>query len=172
MAARRVFVLWLVLSLLAATTAALASAKPTPTAGGANQVSAVSGTLGQELWNGILRFKLVEVRDATPADHPSFTPGANQRLMVITAIIKNGTTGTWGELVSYTLADKDEVSYEIPMHFFTPVSLTIQQGAAARQTAIVPVDNSLVPVKLIFTCATCGPKFEAFRVTIPAPPSP
>jgi hypothetical protein len=167
MTARRAFVLAVVFSILVAATVQ-AAPKPSPTPGGANQVSAVSGKLGQNLWNGVLRFKLVEARDATAADHPeSIVPGPNEKVMVITAIIKNGTPGTWGDLVSYTLADKDEVSVDLPMHYFKPVSLTIQQGAAARQTALVPVDKNFVPVKLIFTCTTCGPKFKAFRVTIP-----
>lgn len=148
-----------------------AAPKPKPTPGGANQVSALSGKLGQTLWNGVLRFKLVELRDATPADHPeSVAPLPNQKAMVLTAIIKNGTPSTWGELVSYTLADKDEISFPIPGHFFTPVALNIQQGAAAKQTALFLVDKDFVPVKLIFSCGSCAPgKFKPFRVTIPAP---
>jgi hypothetical protein len=154
--------------------AVVAAPNPTPTPGGANQVNAQSGKLGQNLWNGVLRFKLVELRDATSADHPeSLVPLASQKVMVLTAIIKNGTSGNWGELVSYTLADKDEISFEIPGHFFTPVSLNIQQGAAVRQSALFVVDKSYVPVKLIFACGSCAPgKFKAFRVSIPAPSPP
>ncbi len=168
MTARRVLALAL---LCAAFTTASSQAAPNATAtpGGANQVSAVSGKLGQDLWNGVLRFKLVELRDATAADNAGSLAGQNQKVMVVTAIIKNGTAGTWGNLVSYTLADKDEVSVDIPMHLFTPPSLTIQQGAAARQTAMFPIDKNFVPVKLIFTCTSCGAKFKAFRVTIPPP---
>jgi hypothetical protein len=167
MIARRALVFALALAIL--TTTANASPKATPTPGGANQVSAVSGKLGQDLWNGVIRFKLVELRDATAADNAGSLAGPNEKVMVATAIVKNGTSGTWGNLVTYTLADKDEVSFSIPMHFFTPVSLTIQQGAAARQTAMFPIDKNFVPVKLIFTCTTCGAKFKAFRVAIPQP---
>ena len=168
MTVRRVFMSVLLLAvLMTATVHAARNATPTP--GGANQVNAVSGKLGQDLWNGVLRFKVVELRDATASDNAGALAGPSEKVMVITAIIKNGTKGTWGNLVSYTLADKDEVSVDIPMHFFTPVSLTIQQGAAARQTAMFPVDKNFVPAKLIFTCTTCGSKFKAFRVTIPPP---
>lgn len=165
-------VLALAVSLAFVATAA-AAAVPPPTPGGANEVSAISGKLGDTLWNGVLRFKLVEVRDATPADHPeSVGPLPNQKVMVVTAIIRNGTPATWGELVSYTLADKDDISFEIPGHFFTPVALTIQQGAAVKQTALFPVDKTYVPVKLIFQCTSCAKgKFKAFRVTIPPPSS-
>jgi len=157
--------------LVAAPLAGIASPKPTMTPGGANQVSAASGKLGQNLWNGVIRFKLVELRDATAADHPeTLVPLASQKVMVLTAIIKNGTTSNWGELVSYTLADKDEISFEIPGHFFNPIALNIQQGAAVKQTAMFLVDKGYVPVKLIFACASCAAgKFKPFRVTIPTP---
>ncbi len=168
MTARRIFMFATIFALLATATST-AAPNPKQTPGGANQVSAVSGKLGQELWNGTIRFKLVELRDARPDEHPESVALPNQKALVVTAIIKNGTPGTWANLVTYTLADKDEISVDLPMHFFTPPSLTIQQGAAARQTALVPVDKNFVPVKLIFTCTTCGPKFKAFRVTIPQP---
>jgi hypothetical protein len=158
-------------ALLALVGTAAVAASPTPAPGGANAVNAISGKVGDTLWNGVVRFKVVEVRDATPADHPeSVVPLATQKVMVVTAIIRNGTPATWGELVSYTLADKDYISFEIPGHFFTPVGLTIQQGAAVKQTALFPIDKTYVPVKLIFSCGSCGKgKFKPFRVTIPAP---
>ena len=120
--------------------------------------------LARNYWNGVLRFKLVELRDATAADHPeSVVPLSNQKVMVLTAVIKNGTPSQWSELVSYTLADKDGIN------FFNPVSLNIQQAGAARQSALFPIDKSFVPVKLIFTCTSCSAaKFKAFRITIPA----
>ncbi len=160
-------------TLLALAGAVQVAAAPTPVPGGANQLNAISGKVGDTLWNGVLRFKVVEVRDATPADHPeSVVPLASQKVMVVTAIIRNGTTSSWGELVSYTLADKDDISFEIPGHFFTPVSLTIQQGASVKQTALFPVDKSYVPTKLIFQCGSCAKgAFKPFRVTIPAPGS-
>lgn len=164
--------------LLLAVTFALVStaaeaASPTPVQGGANQVSAISGKIGDTLWNGVLRLKVVEVRDATPADHPeSVGPLPSQKVMVVTAIVRNGTAATWGELVSYTLADKDDISFEIPGHFFTPVALTIQQGAAVKQTELFPVDKTYMPVKLIFSCGSCAKgTFKPFRVTIPPPVS-
>jgi hypothetical protein len=163
------FLAFVTLLALVGTTAVAGS--PTPAPGGANEVNAISGKVGDTLWNGVLRFKVVEVRDATAADHPeSVGPLPSQKVMVVTTIIRNGTPATWGELVSYTLADKDDISFEIPGHFFTPVALTIQQGAAVKQTALFPVDKTYVPAKLIFQCTSCAKgKFKAFRVTIPAP---
>ena len=51
--------------LLSAAAVASASPKPTATPGGSNQMAGISGKLGQELWNGVLRFKLVELREAS-----------------------------------------------------------------------------------------------------------
>ena len=156
---------------LAGTAGASAIAAPSPLPGGSNQVNAVSGKLGDTLWNGVLRFKLVEVRDATAADHPeSVVPLATQKVIVVTAIIRNGTQSTWSELVTYTLADKDDVAFLIPGNLFTPVALNIQQGASVKQSALVPIDKNFVPVKLLFQCTSCGKSFKAFRVTL-APPS-
>ncbi len=41
---------------------ALAVASPTPVPGGANQVNALSGTVGQTIFNGVLRIKVTELR--------------------------------------------------------------------------------------------------------------
>lgn len=169
MTARRAFML-VVFFIMLATAIVQAAPKPAKTPGGANQISAISGKLGQTLWNGVVRFTLVELRDATATDHPeSKVPGPNQKVLVITALIKNGSPGTWGNLVNYTLADKDEVSFDVPMANFDKPSPTIQQGAAFRQHALVAVDKDFVPVKLIFTCSTCNGKFKPFRISIPQP---
>jgi hypothetical protein len=156
------------LALALSSSAVFAASSPIP--GGANQVNAVTGKLGDTLWNGVLRFKLIEVRDATPADHPeTVVPLASQKVIVISALIRNGTPSTWSEVVNYTLADKDDVAFEVPGHFFTPVAVNIAQGAAVKQTALVPIDKSFVPVKLIFQCSSCGKSFKAFRVLLPPP---
>ena len=166
MTALRIVVLALLFAVLVP---AASPAAPIP--GGANQVNAISGKLGDTLWNGVLRFKVVEVRDATPADHPeSVVPLPNQKVLVVTALLRNGTSSDWGELVSYTLADQNDVVFEIPGHLFTPVALHIAPAAAVRQTALVPIDKTFVPVKLIFSCGSCAKgSFKAFRVTLTPP---
>ena len=167
MTALRIVVLALAFAVLVP--AASPAASPIP--GGANQVNAISGKLGDTLWNGVLRFKVVEVRDATPADHPeSVVPLQNQKVLVVTALLRNGTNTDWGEVVSYTLADQNDVVFEIPGHLFTPVALHIAPAAAVRQTALVPIDKTFVPVKLIFSCGSCAKgSFKAFRVTLTPP---
>jgi hypothetical protein len=72
--------------------------------------------------------------------------------------------------LTYTLADKDDVVYEIPSQYLKPSPLVIAQGAAAHVGGLFIADKSFVPVKLLIQCATCGTstRFRAFRVAIPA----
>jgi|GEM_PF-906553 len=151
------------------------SAAPTPVPGGANQVKAVSGTAGAPMWNGVVRFKVQELRDARPDENPaSLLPGPDQKVMVFRASLRNGTPKQFAELLTYTLADKDGVTFEIPSHYLKPIPLVVAQGAAARIGGLFIADKSFVPVKLLIQCATCGTstRFAAFRVQLPAAPAP
>jgi hypothetical protein len=145
---------------------------PTPMPGGANQISGVSGKVGDTLFNGVVRMQIVEVRDATPADHPeTLMAPADQRVMVMTAIVRNGLHNNFIDLIRYSLADKDDVAYVIADHLIKPNPLNVPQGAAARQTAMFAVERGYAPVKLLVQCATCNAqtRFTAFRVTLPPP---
>lgn len=148
---------------------------PTPIPGGAYQVNAAAGKLGDQLFNGVIRLRVVEVRDATPADHPeTLLAPADQRVMVMTAIVRNGTHRNFAELITYSLADRDDVAYVISDRWVKPNPLNIPQGAATRQTAMFPVDKAFVPVKMLVQCPTCNAatRFLAFRVALPAVPAP
>ncbi len=148
------------------------SASPTPAPGGANQVTGILGDVGKTLFNGVVRLKIVEVRDAVPSDHPeSALPSDTQKVMVMTTLVHNGLHRNFMEILSYTLADKDDVTFLIPDHLITPNPLDIQQAGAARQTTLFLVAKDFAPVKLIVQCPTCNAetKFKPFRVTLPAP---
>jgi hypothetical protein len=150
-------------------------AVPTPVPGGANQVNAVSGTAGEPMWNGVVRLKVQELRDAVADDHPeTLLPGPSQKVMVFRASLRNGTTKQFAELLTYTLADKDDVAFEIPSQYLQPSPLVVAQGAAARVGGLFIADKSFVPVKLLIQCATCGTSthFRAFRVKLPTAPAP
>ena len=152
-----------------------AGAAPTPIPGGANQVKAVSGNAGDPMWNGMVRYKVQELREARPEEHPeTLLPGPNQKVMVFRASLRNGTAKQFAELLTYTLADKDDVTFEIPSHYLTPAPLVVAQGAAARIGGLFLADKSFVPVKLLIQCATCGTpnRFGAFRVKLPPAPAP
>ncbi|MDB5026798.1 MAG: hypothetical protein JWO66_487 [Candidatus Eremiobacteraeota bacterium] len=160
------------LSLTIAALVALGSlgATPTPIPGGANQVGAVSGTVGQTLWNGVVRLQITEAGPATsPDDIAAVLPGSTQKPMLIGALVRNGTKANFTEVLTYTLADADGVAYEVPSYMSRPNPLNVQQGAAARQRSTFPVEKSYVPVKLLVQCSTCKPgTFRAFRLTLPA----
>jgi hypothetical protein len=151
------------------------AAAPVPVSGGANQIKVVSGTAGEPMWNGVVRYKVQELRDARPEDHPeALLPGPNQKVMVFRASLRNGTSKQFAELLTYTLADKNDVAFEIPGHDLAPSSLVVAQGDNARIGGLFLADKSFVPVKLLIQCATCATsiRFVAFRVTIPAQPAP
>jgi hypothetical protein len=150
---------------------ALSAATPSPVPGGANEVKALSATIGDTVFTGVLRVKIEELRDATPADNPGrLFPNATQRVMVMKSLLHNGLHGTFLGLLSYTLADADGVTVPIPAYDTTGAGLNILQGGAARQTAMFLVDKDFVPVKLIVQCATCGSDmpFAAIRFTVTA----
>ncbi len=144
---------------------ASADATPTPVPGGANAIVALSGKTGETVFNGVLRIQLTELRDATDAeakDPLSPSAGADKKVMFMSALLKNGKTDTFTDLLTYTLADKDSVAVEIPSAYIKHANPNILQGAAVRQSAVFVVDKDFVPVKLIVACATCG-KSEGFR---------
>ena len=146
---------WIALSLFVGLLAP-AGAAPTPVPGGANGVSAVSAKLGDTVFNGVLRVKIVALRAGSAADNPDATPTAGQKLLYMEALLRNGTHDEFTDLLHYTLADKDAVSVDIPTNALKHANLHILQGAAERQSEAFVVDKDFVPTKLIVECATCG----------------
>lgn len=149
---------------------AQASAAPTPIPGGANGVSAVSANLGTTVFNGMLRVKITSFRAANANEIPDTNPTANQKVMFFESLLSNGTHDDFISLVTYTLADKDGISVEIPTNALKHANLHILQGASERQSEAFAVDKDFVPTKLIVQCSTCGDHsaFRAIRFTIPA----
>jgi hypothetical protein len=147
-----------------------AGAAPTPVPGGANGVSAVSGTVGSTVFNGMLRVKITALRAAAANEIPDTNPTADQKVMYFESLLSNGTHDDFTDLVTYTLADKDGISVQIPTNALKHANLHILQGASERQSEAFPVDKDFVPTKLIVQCATCGAHtaFRAIRFTIPA----
>jgi len=153
-----------------ALTGTTAASTPTPVPGGANQVSGLSGKVGQTLFNGVLRVQVKELRNATAADHPErLLPSEGQKVMIMTVLLKNGSHGDFIDLIEYTLADADGVTFKIPTNMVSPSNLDIQQAGAARQTALFTVDSSYKPTKVIVQCTSCSAslKFKALRFAVP-----
>jgi hypothetical protein len=149
-----------------------ASAAPTPVPGGANQVSALSGAVGQTIFNGVLRINVSAVRAATADEIAKFVPTPAQKVLAFSVLLRNGTSSNFIDLVEYTFADKDDISVDVPTADYTHANLNIQQGAAQKQDGVFAVDKDFVPTKLIVKCVTCGAKsaFKTVRISIPNPP--
>ena len=162
---KRLTCLVLVLALaLSATvcTRSTADAKPTPIPGGANQKQAVSGTLGQMLFNGKVRLEIDVVREETPEEAADLHPFAGQKVVHIEGILRNAMHETVTIRPEYTLADKDDVTQKVGV-LDVPV-VTLEQGAAGKQKIRTLVPKDFVPVKLIVTPGQLfGP---AFRITL------
>lgn len=153
---------WLAVSLFVTLPAAVGAA-PTPIPGGANGVSALSATPGKTIFNGVLRIKLVELRDATDADGAAGElPSEGKKVMLMSVLLANGANAEFADLLTYTLADKDAIAFAIPSYKIKNINPHIIQGAAVRQTSLFEVDKDFVPTKLIIECATCGAR-TAFR---------
>ena len=163
----------LVCAALALTPVATIAATSTPVPGGANQVKALSGKLGDTIFNGVVRITFSSLNVTTAKEDVDYVnTSGGKKVMKLTMLLRNGSTDDFTELMSYTLADKDDVAVAIGGSSLHPGNLHILQGAAARQIAIFTVDPNFVPVKLIVECATCPAKsaFRAVRFTIPAAP--
>jgi hypothetical protein len=147
-------------------------AAPTPVPGGANQVTALSGTVGQTIFNGVLRINVTTVRVATPEEAAKVLPNPGQKVLAFSVLLRNGTPRDFIDLVEYTFADKDDISVNVPTASYTHANLPIQQGAAEKQDGLFPVDKDFVPTKLIVKCTTCGANsaFRTVRLSIPNPP--
>ncbi|HEV3155563.1 MAG TPA: hypothetical protein VGZ02_17290 [Candidatus Baltobacteraceae bacterium] len=148
-------------------------AESTPPPGGANQISAMSGRVGQRIFNGVLRVTVQTVHDATADDHPEKDlPSPGQKIIVMRVLLNNGSPGTFDALMIYTLADADSITKTISQPYVHPAGLNIEQGASALQTVHVPVDKDYKPVKLLIECGGCpvAMHFRPLRITIPSTP--
>jgi len=146
-----------------------ASAAPTPVPGGANQISALSATLGQTVFNGNLRITISNFGNASEADTAAIAPHPDQKVMSFTALLRNGTHDEFYRGVVYTLADNEGITVPLGLGTETPPNPHIIQGGAARQKVVFAVSKDFVPVKLIVECFACANNsgFRAIRFTIP-----
>lgn len=149
------------------------SADPTAPPGGANQISAIPGRVGQRVFNGVLRVTVQTIHDATADDHPERDlPSADQKIIVMRVLLNNGSHAAFDSLMVYTLADADSVTQQIPQPYVHPANLSIEQGASAIQTIHVPVAKDFKPVKILVECGVCSESmhFRPLRITIPSTP--
>ena len=138
------------------TAVAPAASAPTPIPGGADQVSAVAGTVGKPVWNGVLKITLSPLRDATDEETKTILPSDSQKAMYFAARLQNGSHDTFADLLTYQFADANGITSDVAPYLIKHGNPHILQGGAQMQSAVFPVDKDFVPTKLIVQCATCG----------------
>jgi hypothetical protein len=159
----------LCVGLMSLVIAASTAAVPTPVPGGANEMGALPAKMGETAFNGVLRVKIVALRDAAPADNPEqASANASQKVMYFSVLLRNGSSEGFDHVMTYTLADKDDISAEVYGPALHPNQPNMVQGGAARQTAVFAVDKDFVPVKILVQCVTCYPhSFRPIRFFLP-----
>ena len=142
----------------------------TPPPGGANQVNAVEGTLGQTLFNGEVRIRSGKLRNATSDELAQILPAEDKRVIVFTATMSNGTHGNFTGYFQYALVDADGVSAEAEERYVEPnPPPNVAQGAAWHQKVAFLVAKDFKPVKLLITQTIKSNRngtAKAFRFTI------
>jgi hypothetical protein len=91
-------------------------------AGGANQLDAVEGVVNQTLFNGEVRLRVTALRNATDAERDDVLPPEEQKVIVLSCTMSNGTHASFNGVFEYALADSDgvvvsaESRYVVPIH--------------------------------------------------------
>lgn len=124
--------------------------------------------IGDSVFDGVLRVKIVALRDGSSTNDSDVTPTAGRKVMYVESLLHNGTHAEFTDLVTYTLADKDAVSVAVPTNALKHANVRVFQGAAERQSETFVVDKDFVPTKLVVECATCGAHsgFRPIRFTV------
>jgi hypothetical protein len=118
-----------------------------PDAGGANQVKAVTGTLGQLLSNGKVRVQIDVVREESPEESADLHPFADQKVMRIEGAVVNLSREEVLLRPGYILADQDGVTCAVGVLDLKAVSL--RPGARGTQLIRTLVPKTLGPTKLL-----------------------
>ena len=155
---------------LAAAFAPSPAATPTPIPGGANQVKALSGTVGTWLFNGKYRLKIISVGDATPEQLAGTSlvnsNGNGKKVIAFPFQMRLGTNKGGDDIMAITITDADDDSSTIPSGWITPnPTPSVTQGAGWKGIAfaIVPTDYKLAKMVITFPGDT---HYQGFRITI------
>jgi len=156
---------------LASTTVAAFAAGTTATAvpGGANELSGVSGSFSQVLFNGQLRLRGMALRSPSAADkaQPKFGLGN----LVFVATVSNGEQRRNYGYFDATLSDANGITIAGGL---LDDGWDLEPGAAAHTSYVFKVPNDFVPAKLVLVQPNRA-HAKAFRLTIRSsdlPPTP
>jgi hypothetical protein len=157
--------------ILAARAGSPAGAAPTPVPGGANQIKGITGSIHQTLFNGKLRLRGMQLREAVPADNVSGSPGDN--VMLFTYIFSDGIAKHIYGNTSMTAADASGVTQNCKSVGVYGAYYSMEAGESARLKIYCDFPSDFTPVKFLLIPGD-GP---AFRLNlkpsdVPKPPAP
>ncbi len=159
----------LLVAMLVGSLAAPGRSAPTPVPGGANQLSAIEGSVGKTLFNGEYRLKVITVRELSAQEAAALPAGsgagADQKIILFVAMIRNGTNRTVFGGIRISYADADDVVQSSGISGSSDFGNT-PPGAAQRFKLTMPVPKDFVPTKLIVSFAF-EPKYKPFRIVLP-----
>jgi len=143
----------------------VAAADPTPIPGGSNQAIGVTGTIGSTLFNGEVRLKPTELRDATPAD--GMVTSSDKKWLVFTATASNGMHRTLNMvqfIASISDADGNTLQAQGDKVHPTGGIFGTPPGGAWKEQVFFDVPAQFTPAKIVL--APYDGKHPVFRITI------
>ena len=142
----------------------------TPPPGGANQVNAVEGNLGDTLFNGEVRLRSGALRAASSDELSQILPASDKKVIVYTATMSNGTHENFTGLFDYAIVDPDGVSISAEGRYVEPnPPPNVPPGAAWQQEVAFLVPKDFVPAKIVITTtvkSNSRDTAKAFRINI------
>jgi hypothetical protein len=153
------------LVLIASAGVVLAAPTPTPIPGGAVQARGVTGTIGSKLFNGEVRLRPTELRDATSADGLSGT--ADQRWLVFTAAASNGTNRALDmQQFIASIVDGEGNTIQAQPDKVRPAGgvYGVPPGGGWKEQVFFLVPKNFKPLKIVL--APYDGKHPVFRITI------
>lgn len=146
------------------------AAAATPPPGGANQSDAVEGGVKQTLFNGEVRMRIVALRIGTDAERDAVSPPEEQKVIVLTCTLNNGTHESFNGVFDYALADADGVVVDAESRYVVPNPPPGAPPAGGwRETVSFIVPKDYAPRKLVVTQTAktnTNDLAKAFRWTI------
>lgn len=158
----------LLVAMLVASLAAPGRSAPTPVPGGANQLSAIEGSVGKTLFNGEYRLKVTTVRELSAQETAALPAGSgagpDQKVILFQAMIRNGTNHTVFGRITISYADADDVVHSNGVSGTSGFGNTVP-GAAQRFKLTMPVPKDFNPTKVIVSFFSV-PERKPFRIKL------
>ena len=151
-----------IVALIASLTTHAAVGGPTPLPGGANQVTGVSATFPDVVFNGFVRITPEYFGIPRPQEGVTETPAdPSLQVLVFNGTISDGSTKPYLDNPLIVLSDQEGVA--ITARRVQPNGIILQQAAGANLIVEFWVPKTFVPDHLTYTCQSA--RCKAIRIT-------